>query len=72
MTASLQYRIIGNSHKAFVVEGFSIKVGRIVVIASYEYNLVVGFIHPLAVAPDDVLIIPLLLKPKAAISSHDE
>ena len=41
-------------------------------IASDKHNPIVGVVHPLAIAPDDILIIPLLRKPKAAITGHDE
>ena len=54
-----------------MLDGIIIKVGRIVVVASYEQNPVVRLGQTTTITVIDVLIIALLLKPKAAVTSND-
>ena len=55
-----------------MIERLTIKVGRIVMIDSYENNQFVRSFHALAITSDNVLIVPFLFKSKSAVASHNE
>ena len=64
-------RVIWHGHPSAMLDGRIIKVGGVVMVASDEQNPIVRLGQTATIAVIDVLVIALLLKPKAAVTSND-
>ena len=71
MTTCLQNGIVWNRHKSLMHESPAIKISRVVMIATNEDNPVIAFIHPFGIAFHYIVVIPFVLKTKAAITCYD-
>ncbi len=70
MATSPYHGIVWYSHPSTMLDGVIIKVGRIVMVASDKKNPIVRLSQAITITVIDILIITLLLKPKATISSN--
>ena len=71
MVASVDYRIVWNGNETFVLKAFSIKIRWVVMIASNEYNLIIGSIHTFGVSFHHIIIIASLVKPESTIACYN-
>ena len=71
MATRPNHRIVGHCHPSAMLDGVIIKVGRVVMVASDEQNPVVRLGQTATITVIDVLIIALLLKPEATVTSND-
>ena len=72
MSASLDDRVIGHGHHATMLEGTSVKIGWIVMVATYEHYPVVALGQAFGIAPCHVLVIPRLFETEATITGYNQ
>ena len=71
MSVRLHHRIIRDGHESLVRNCLSVKVGRIVMVATHKHYPIVRLPHSLVVAIEDTLVIPFLFETEPAITSND-
>lgn len=71
MVASVDYRIVWNGNETFVLKAFPIKIRRVVMIASNEYNPIIGIIHTFGVSFHHIIIVASLVKTKSTITCYN-
>ena len=55
-----------------MLEGTSVKIGWIVMVAAYEHYLVVGIGQAFGIAPCHILVIPRFFETEATITGHNQ
>ena len=68
MSTTLYDRIIRNSHKPVELYIALIEIFRIVMVSSYKYKIIVGFIQPIIVLIIYILIITIFMKAETAVT----